>query len=58
MSKDQMEEFEAEISRSVYKATELLERLEIAGFLVGNGHHMRQAVAKFATDMIRDRWIK
>jgi len=36
------------IESRVYEATELLERLEGAGLLRGNGHHARQKLAAFA----------
>lgn len=47
---------ETEISNAVYEATYLLERLENAGKVRGNGHHARQAVALYATQEMRTRW--
>jgi hypothetical protein len=47
---------ETEVSNAVYAATNLIERLENAGKLRGNGHHARQACAVFATQEVRARW--
>jgi hypothetical protein len=47
---------ETEVSNAVYEATRLIESLEHAGKLRGNGHHARQACAVFATQEIRARW--
>ena len=51
------ETLEAELSNRVYAASLLIERLENAGMVYGNGHHAAQAVAKFAVDDLRKRWI-
>ena len=40
------------ITNSVYASTELMERLEAAGKLRGNGHHARQAVSLKAEEEI------
>lgn len=55
---EERQEYEAELSREVYGASELLERLERKGLLFGNGHHMRQKVATFAVGLLKSRWIK
>jgi hypothetical protein len=44
------------ISNAVYEATMLLEQLEHAGKVGGNGHHLRQYVAEFAENIIIERW--
>ena len=44
------------IENAVYVATELFERLEGAGLVWGNGHHMRQKIAKMAADLVEERW--
>lgn len=49
-------EAEADLSNAVYAATELLERLEGAGLLSGNGHHARQSLAEHAVQELRRRW--
>lgn len=47
----------AEIANAVYEATRLYEYLETHGRRVrGNGHHMRQRIAKAATDLLEERW--
>lgn len=46
------------IENAVYEATILIERLENAGKVSGNGHHARQAAAKAAADILKERWIK
>ena len=53
---ERLEEACAEISREVYKATAVLERLETEGLITGNGHHARQLLARTAADEIRKRW--
>lgn len=47
---------ETEVSNAVYEATRLIESLENAGKVRGNGHHGRQAVAVFAVQELRARW--
>ncbi len=47
----------AELGSAVYAAAILLERLEDAGKVRGNGHHMAQSVAAFATGLLAERWI-
>ena len=49
-------EAEAVMGNMVYQSTALFERLEGAGLIRGNGHHMSQQVAKFATDLLKERW--
>lgn len=45
-----------EISKSVYEASHLFERLEGRRKVRGNGHHIMQKVAKFAEDLMRERF--
>lgn len=45
------------VSNQVYAATALIEQLEAAGRLSGNGHHARQQLAKLAADEVNARWI-
>jgi hypothetical protein len=52
-----LDQYAADLSNAVYKATEILERLERAGLLRGNGHHLRQKVTEFATTLLRERWV-
>lgn len=51
-----LEEACAELSARVYEATTLLERLEGAGHLLGNGHHARQEIARLAVGALKSRW--
>lgn len=53
-----VEEAEAAVINSVYEATQLIERLESRGKVVGNGHHARQKLARYAGDELKARWIK
>lgn len=48
---------EAELMNAVYAATAIMERMEHAGKIRGNGHHARQAVAAKAVEELRGRWI-
>lgn len=52
-----LEQAEAEISRKVYEACLLFERMENRGKVRGNGHHMAQNMAKQAADLMRERWV-
>lgn len=51
-----------EISKRVYKATGLIERLEFCKAsdggkrIRGNGHHLRQEIAKFAEKLLKENW--
>lgn len=51
-----LDEARGQISTAIYEATALFEQLEASGRVRGNGHHMRQAVAEFATKLLRERW--
>lgn len=51
-----LEEAEARLSTAVYAATRLFEDLENAGLVGGNGHHLRQAVATFTVEKLKERW--
>jgi len=53
-----LEEAESELGNDVYAATELIERLEGAGLIDGNGHHIRQQISRFATELMKQRWRK
>lgn len=54
-----MEQAEADVSNAAYAAvTGLFEGLEFAGRVRGNGHHMAQDVAKFASELVKKRWIE
>ena len=50
-------EAESAISNIVYEATELFERLEYLGLVRGNGHHIRQKLARAAMEELRSRWL-
>ena len=52
------EEASVSLSNSVYEATALIEKLEHAGKVSGNGHHIRQKIAEYAAQVLRDRWIE
>lgn len=52
-----LEDAQLEIERKVYEATRLLEELERAGKIRGNGHHMRQRLSGYAKTLVKDRWI-
>lgn len=45
-----------ELSNAVYMSTELLERLEGAGLVSTNAHHLRQEVARLAVDLLERFW--
>ena len=45
------------VEHVVYTATRIIENLEMAGKLHGNGHHMRQKLASIAKKMVHNRWI-
>jgi len=50
------EDLAAELSNAVYAATALLERMEDAGRILGNGHHKRQRVTAFAVEEMLHSW--
>jgi hypothetical protein len=43
-------------SNAVYSVCHLYERLEGAGKIHGNGHHMQQKIAAAAEILLRDQW--
>lgn len=57
LEKMSLAEAEAELKNKVYEATKLLETLENAGKLRGNGHHARQEVSDLAGSILKQRWI-
>lgn len=52
-----LEDAATDMSSAVYKAAALYERLENRGLILGNGHHIRQQLAREAVLMLRDRWL-
>lgn len=51
-----LDEAKTELSNAVYAAALLIERLENAGKVNGNGHHAAQHIAKLACDELESRW--
>lgn len=51
-------DLEAELSNRVYAAAILLEKMENAGRIVGNGHHKAQTVVARAIEEMRFAWRK
>lgn len=47
----------ARLQNEVYAATSLLETLEHAGKIRGNGHHARQEAAEAVSALLTQRWI-
>lgn len=57
MTKNEQETQCARVSNNVYAAcVKVFELLESEHAIVGNGHHMAQKVAKFAEDLLRERF--
>jgi hypothetical protein len=52
-----MEHATTAICNAIYETALFYERLEGAGKITGNGHHMAQELASVAAAMLRDRWI-
>jgi len=46
----------AKLSNRVYEAALLLETLEYARRIDGNGHHLAQRVAEFAETLLKEHW--
>ena len=44
------------VGNLMYENALIFERLENAGIVHGNGHHMAQEMARKAQDMIDERW--
>lgn len=51
-------EAETALSNSIYEASALIERLQYAGKISGNGHHARQAIVKHAVAELFMRWLE
>lgn len=56
LSKVTFDQAESEILNAIYKASHLFERLEDAGRVRANGHHVQQRLAAVAADMLEDIW--
>ena len=50
-------EAEAQLGNLIYAAAKVVESLQYAGKVRGNGHHARQKIAQLAVDELRSRWI-
>ena len=50
-----IDELSTKISNAVYQAALIYEEAEGMGLIRGNGHHMAQALARRAVDMLLDR---
>jgi hypothetical protein len=44
------------LENAVYEAAALIEKLEYAGKVDGNGHHARQKIAALAGEELASRW--
>lgn len=57
-----LETAKAELSNALYAASRLMEQLEYTKTpdghkrITGNGHHIRQKISKFGTDLLTERW--
>lgn len=57
-----LEDASAEISKRVYAATGLIEKLEYCKAsdgskrIRGNGHHLRQEISEFAVKLPKENW--
>lgn len=52
-----MEHAATAISNAIYETALFFERLEGAGKISGNGHHLAQELAAAAAAMLRERWV-
>lgn len=48
----------ASLESQVYAAAILFERLEDAGQVHGNGHHMAQTIGQAAVKLLAERWLE
>ena len=57
-----LDDASAIVINQVYKATRIIEELEYCKSndggkrIRGNGHHIRQEIAAFAANLLKDRW--
>lgn len=51
-----LEEAQRQLGNQIYAAAALIEKLEQAGKVSGNGHHARQKIAQFAGEDLAKRW--
>ena len=56
LKKMSLKEARTAISNEVYSGSALFELLE--GKVRGNGHHIRQEVARYAQKLMEERWTK
>ena len=57
MTEKEQKEVEADMANAAYHAVVgIFEREECAGHIVGNGHHVAQAVAQVAVKELHRRW--
>ena len=47
---------ETELANRIYAAAEMIEELERAGRVFGNGHQARQKIAAYAENELKERW--
>ncbi len=45
-----------QIMNAVYVATSLIETWQHQGFIIGNGHHVRQEAAALVGNLVESRW--
>ena len=53
-----LKDAQTEISNKVYEVCLLYEAFEHLGKVRGNGHHMAQYVATYASDLMEKQWEK
>lgn len=52
------QEVEERVTNEIYYASLIFERLEDAGLIRGNGHHIAQAMSEAAKKELEERWRK
>lgn len=48
---------EDKVRSAIYQAALIFERLEDAGKISGNGHHIAQDISNYAVEFLKKRWI-
>ena len=51
------DDFANEMSNHIYLATGKIEVMEHLNKIRGSGHHIRQEIAGFVSNLIKERWI-
>ena len=57
VTEEDYDEIEAFVGNVIYYTSLIFEKLEDAGRIRGNGHHIAQKISSYAQEQLKEHWI-